>query len=75
MSSISRGARKKSFKKWKKTSCIDYKKGSVMIVEDSEDVNKVAECFPPVPLGKLENDKVYQHTIMFGSYFYLTHIW
>ena len=30
--------------KWRKISCLKYKNGSVMVVEDSEDTNEIASC-------------------------------
>ena len=29
---------------WRKISCLKYKNGSVMVVEDSEDTNNIASC-------------------------------
>lgn len=49
--------------KWSRTSCIKYKKGTVMIVEDSEDVNQFQDCFKPIPISKLRENTVYQYIV------------
>lgn len=48
---------------WTKTSCVDYKKGSVMVVEDKKDTNKFKGCFSPTQLNKMKEGKVYQYII------------
>ena len=48
---------------WSRVSCIKYKKGSVMIVEDKYDVNEFDECYQPIDLNKIKPNNVYQYII------------
>lgn len=55
--------KKNLISKWERKSCIKYKLGSVMIVENNTDVNRFDNCNKPIKLSDIQKNKVYQYII------------
>lgn len=49
--------------KWERRSCINYKKGSVLIVENDNDINEFDKCYKPIDISKIKENIIYQYIV------------
>ena len=55
--------KKNLLSKWSRNTCIKYKLGSVMLVENDTDVNEFDACNTPISLSGVKENKIYQYII------------
>lgn len=55
--------KKNLLSKWDRKTCIKYKLGSVMLVENNTDINEFDNCNKPISLSGVKENKIYQYII------------
>ena len=55
--------KKNLLSKWDRKTCIKYKLGSVMLVENNTDINEFDNCNKPISLSEVKENIIYQYII------------